>query len=79
MDEFTRAIASVLKARQEQPGQPSYTEIAGMTTLSRPTVERILNGKRPITTLYLRELCRVLQLDIATVIAEAEASLDSSQ
>lgn len=75
MDEYTRAVAAVLKREQQKPGKPSYTEIAESTTLSRPTVERILNGRRDITTRYLRELCAVLGLEPSDVLDEAKASI----
>ena len=74
VDDFTLAIAKILKAAQQQPGQPSYTQIAEMTSLSRPTVERMLNGRRDINLRYLRELCVALGLDIADVIEEAESN-----
>lgn len=73
MDDYTLAIAKILKKRQQEAGQPSYTQIAERTSLSRPTVERMLNGRRDINLRYLRELCIVLGLDIADVVDQAEA------
>lgn len=75
MDDFTKAIAAILKAKQQEDGQPSYTQIAARTTMSRPTVERILNGRRDITARYLREMCGVLGLDPAQVVDDAEQSI----
>lgn len=75
MDDYTRAVAAILKARQQEPGRPSYTEIAATTSMSRPTVERILNGRRDITTRYLREICAVLELDPADVLNAANESI----
>lgn len=74
VDDFTLAIAKILKDRQQQDGQPSYTQIAERTSLSRPTVERMLNGRRDISLRYLKELCDVLGLDIADVVDDAELS-----
>lgn len=73
VDDYTLAIAKILKKRQQEAGQPSYTQIAERTSLSRPTVERMLNGRRDINLRYLRELCIVLGLDIADVVDQAEA------
>lgn len=75
MDDYTLAIAKILKREQQKPGQPSYTQLAKLTSMSRPTVERILNGRRDITLRYLRELCEALGLDPAQVVEEAESSL----
>ncbi|MEQ6899239.1 helix-turn-helix transcriptional regulator [Microbacterium sp. KR10-403] len=73
-DELTLAVAKILKDKQSDAG-PSYTEIAERTSLSRPTVERILNGRRDINMRYLHELCAVLGLDPAQVVADAENAL----
>ena len=75
MDDYTLAIAAILKAAQHQEGQPTYTQIAERTSMSRPTVARILNGHRDITTRYLREMCAVLGLDPVQVLEEAESAL----
>jgi transcriptional regulator with XRE-family HTH domain len=75
MDDYTLAVAAILKKAQQQDGQPSYTQIAERTSLSRPTVERMLNGRRDINLRYLRELCEVLGLDIAEVVDEAEENI----
>lgn len=71
MDDYTLAVAAILKREQQRPGQPSYTQIAEQTSLSRPTVERMLNGRRDINLRYLRELCAVLGLDPGDVVDEA--------
>ncbi|MDF2578474.1 MAG: Cro/C1-type DNA-binding domain [Microbacterium sp.] len=75
MDDYTLAIARILKREQQRPGQPSYTKLAEITGLSRPTVERLLNGRRDITLRYLRALCEALGVDPAQVVDEAEATL----
>ncbi len=75
MDAYTLAIAAILKREQQRAGQPSYTQLAAITGLSRPTVERILNGRRDITLRYLRSLCEALGLDPAQVVDEAESSV----
>lgn len=75
MDDYTLAVAAILKKAQQKKGQPSYTQIAERTSLSRPTVERMLNGRRDISLRYLRELCEVLGLDPAQVVDDAEKSL----
>lgn len=75
MDEYTQAIAEILKREQQREGQPSYTKIAELTSLSRPTVERMLNGRRDINLRYLREICIVLGLDVSDVVDEAESSI----
>jgi hypothetical protein len=40
--------------------------------MSRPTVERVLNGRRDITLRYLHELCTALGLNMAIVVTEAQ-------
>lgn len=75
MDDYTLAVAAILKKAQQQPGQPSYTQIAERTSLSRPTVERMLNGRRDISLRYLRELCTALGLEIGDVVDEAETAI----
>jgi transcriptional regulator with XRE-family HTH domain len=74
VDGYTLAIAAILKREQQKAGQPSYTQIAAQTSMSRPTVERVLNGRRDISLRYLRELCEALGLDPAHVLEEAESS-----
>lgn len=71
MDAFTLEVARILKSAQENGG-PSYTELAERTSMSRPTIERMLNGKREIKLVYLRELCRELGLNMADVLDDAE-------
>lgn len=75
VDDYTRAIAAILKDAQTRPGQPTYDELAEMTGLSRPTVSRTLTGKRNITMRYLRLLCIALGLDPAQVLTDAENNL----
>lgn len=75
VDTYTLAIAAILKREQQRPGQPSYTQLAAITGMSRPTVERILNGRRDITIRYLRSLCEALGLDPAQVVEQAESSI----
>lgn len=75
MDDFTLAVARILKDAQTREGQPTYDEIAERTKLGRATVARTLNGQRDITMRYLRELCSVLGLDPAKVLDEANRSL----
>lgn len=71
VDDYTRAIASILKTRQQETG-PSYTQLAATTGLGRATIERALNGKREIKSSYLRLLCEALELDITAVLTEAD-------
>ena len=75
VDDYTLAIAAILKREQQKPGQPSYSQLAALTNMSRPTVERMLNGRRDINLRYLRELCAALGLDITQVVEEAENSI----
>lgn len=78
MDDYTLAIAAILKREQQKPDQPSYTQLAEITGMSRPTVDRMLNGQRDMTLRYLRALCSALGLDPAQVVDEAETALDGA-
>ncbi|WP_308491069.1 helix-turn-helix domain-containing protein [Microbacterium terrisoli] len=75
VDDYTRAIAAILKDAQTRHGQPTYDELAEMTGLGRATVSRILTGKRDITMRYLRLMCLALGLDPAQVLTDAESNL----
>ena len=71
MDDFTSAVAAILKEAQQKPGQPSYRKLAEVTSLSLPTVQRLLNGKRDLNVRYLRAFCIALGLNAGDVVAEA--------
>lgn len=74
MDDLSIAVARILKDVQSESG-PSYTKLAAASGLSRPTIERILNARRPANLNQLRRLCLALDLEITQVIDDAENSL----
>jgi transcriptional regulator with XRE-family HTH domain len=70
IDAYTLRVASILRREYERCGI-SYRVLAERTGLSMPTVERVINGKRPISTFYLQLLCAEFGTTPAAVLNEA--------
>lgn len=73
VDGYTLKVAAILRRAYKEKGL-SYTTLAEETGLGRATVERIINGKRPISTYYLHVLCPLLGTTPAAVMDEASRS-----
>lgn len=73
VDDFTLKVAAILKREHEQ-SDLSYQQIAEATGLSKMTVLRVMNGRRPITALYLHLLCTVMGIKAGDVLNEADST-----
>ena len=71
VDDYTKKVAAILRREYERQGL-SYAALADMTGLGRATVERIINGKRPVTTFYLNLLCPIFGTTPGAVMNEAD-------
>lgn len=71
IDDYTKRVAELLREHHKASGL-SYDVIAERSGLSRPTVERVLNAKRPITISYLNSLGKVLGFEPSELLNRAE-------
>lgn len=72
-DSYTKAVAVVLRHLYEESGK-TYQELADKTGLSRPTIERVINGKREVNARYLNLLCPEFGTTPGAVLNEADNS-----
>lgn len=70
-DLYSQAVASILRRHYEATGI-SYSKLAAQTGLSRPTIERVINGKREATAYYLYRLCEAFGTTPGAVLDEAD-------
>lgn len=75
VDEFTARLSAIVKRVQQEPGKPSYSQLAKSTGLGRATVDRILNARRGYKMGDLRKICQALGINLADVVQEAESSI----
>lgn len=71
---YNQAVADILRARKEDMGI-TFDDLSAAADLPRATVARIIYGQREIRIHALRRIAKVLELDPADVLAEAEAAL----
>lgn len=73
IDDYTRKVAGILRREYENSGL-SYNELAATTGISRITILRIMNARRPISAWYLHVLCDALGIRPGDVLNEADES-----
>lgn len=71
---YNQAVADILRTRKEEMGI-TFDDLSTAADLPRATVARIIYGQREIRIHALRRIAKVLELDPADVLAEAEAKL----
>ena len=70
-DQYSKAVSAILRREYIARGL-SYSALAERTGLGRATVERVINGKREATALYLYLLCNEFGISPGEVLSEAD-------
>jgi len=70
-DAFEDALMQVVRARMAMIGL-NIADLARLTDISRPTMSRIINGKRVASLNQIRRMCIAIDMPIASLMKAAE-------
>lgn len=76
--ELGHIVASLLRQRVAELGIDGIT-VSRQTSISQPTMSRILRGERPVTTEELDLICAALGVTAADLITRAEGAVPDRQ